>query len=160
MLFVFVAIFATYKLSGIISNGDSKYVNKGLDMSGRWEIYEYAINYFLEYPFGCYFQYMDYFEKDPHNIFLSALLYGGLLGFVIILIILTLQFIAGTQFLRKQNNTISVGHICLFAYAVYIGNALFHNHSIVNGSCTAWLLWASFVTLSTRLISYKRKKTI
>ena len=160
LIVAILSLLIVYKLYGVILGGNSKFANKGFDMSDRLYIYDFAIDYFKSNPLGCYFEYREAAQIDPHNIFISAFLYGGIIGGLSIIVILIMQVREGLRFISRYVNydqSKNTKLIFLLAYGAYIANSLFHNHSIVNGSCTAWILWAAFISFGVKFLPSKSK---
>lgn len=96
-----------------------------LDDGGRSNYIDQSLNYIFShnYIWGQYSELIN-LEKAPHNVFINALLYFGIIGLIlIVLIYLTFSLIYYKWFLRGY-----------FEYLVVLGyfvKTLFHNESIV-----------------------------
>lgn len=147
-LFFLVVILSGMYLFDALSVSETRY-SIGFDMSSRDAIYGYSWDFFIQHPFGGFFLLAEN-GVLPHNLFLSALIFGGLIGGVMICIILWMQF---SKMLPSFIAPIKGHHgymMLLFAlaYVAFTVNSLWHNLSIVSGDATLWIIWGGFLSLS------------
>ncbi len=125
---------------------ESRFAELGLDDTGRGEIYSQATEYLMDHPFiAGYHRFAHMYKMAPHNLFLNAFIYGGVVGGFAILFILFWQIKPLWRvFLRRIADT---NHICFFAGLAFVAftlNSLVHNRSVVTGDELLWMLWAAF----------------
>lgn len=131
-------------------------IDRGADL--RQMFFVHTIEFVKNYPLGGYFQYLDLYYISPHNVLFNILIYGGLVGGVIGLIIYVKQFtlcwfcIAKVKFYENM-------HLLLFslAYLTTILNSLTHNCSFIRGDSMCWLLLSLLVS---NISSYKSSKIV
>jgi hypothetical protein len=125
---------------------DSRFVDIGLNDSGRENIYSKTIDYLMEHPIiGGLHRLRAMYGIYPHNLFLIAFCYGGLVGGVTIMLILFWQIKPLWRVLRRK--IADTNPVCFFAalaYLAYTLNSLVHNRSIVTGDELMWMLWGVF----------------
>ncbi len=105
----------------------------------RESIYNNAINFIKDHLF---FGGIETFRAtalfSPHNIFLNAFIYGGLIGGLILIILYFSQLHLAYRLLRnKHKASISIMFIALSL------NSLLHNNSILTGDLLVWILWGA-----------------
>ena len=147
-LIAIVAVFGiVHLLYNTIGSVNTRYTDLGLDTQGRDAFIQNAFDYLKINPLGGYFEYSDSGAMPPHNIFVNAFLWGGLIGGIIVIMLILSQIKTTCSVLLKQSKIIPF-QAFLFAiiYLVYTGNAMFHNESMVNGSSIIWIYWAVFLT--------------
>ena len=152
----------------ILANGSGWIDSFGTRMSdvesltGRDRIWENVFEYIEDYPlFAGYDQMMSIYHKDGHNLIMNSYIFGGLLGFIAIMILLVKQFVLIYKKCVIKRKTISLITI-IFAcsYVAYTANSMFHNASIVYGTLEAWLLWAAFYSMVVRIESCQQYKSL
>lgn len=152
----------------ILANGSGWIDSFGTRMSdvesltGRDRIWENVFEYIEDYPlFAGYDQMMSIYHKDGHNLIMNSYIFGGLLGFIAIMILLVKQFVLIYKKCVIKRKTISLITI-IFAcsYVAYTANSMFHNASIVYGTLEAWLLWAAFYSMVVRNESCQQYKSL
>lgn len=125
---------------------ESRFANVGFEDAARERIYSQTINYLMDHPFigGSHRLYAMY-DIYPHNLFLLAFVYGGVVGGICILLILFWQIKPLWRvFKRRIADTNTVCFFTGMAYVAYTLNSLVHNRSIVTGDEVIWMLWATF----------------
>lgn len=125
---------------------ESRFAELGLDDTGRGDIYELSTNYLMDHPFiGGYHRFARKYNTAPHNLFLNAFIYGGIVGGFCILLILFWQVKPLWRVLRRK--IVRTNPACFFlglAYVAFTLNSLAHNKSVVTGDEFLWMLWAGF----------------
>ena len=125
---------------------ESRFAELGLEDTGRGDIYEQTTDYLMDHPFiGGYHRLVQIYGMAPHNLFLNAFIYGGIVGGIAILFILFWQAIPLWRTLRRK--IVRTNPVCFFAGLAYVAftlNSLAHNRSIVTGDEFLWMLWAAF----------------
>lgn len=125
---------------------ESRFAELGLEDTGRSDIYEQTTDYLMDHPFiGGYHRLVHMYNMAPHNLFLNAFIYGGIVGGVAILFILFWQVKPLWRVLRRK--IVRTNPVCFFAGLAYVAftlNSLAHNKSIVTGDEFLWMLWAGF----------------
>lgn len=130
----------------------SRFSLKGSD-DLRVSIYMDALNYIENNPFtGGIRTYYTMYERYPHNILLSAFIYAGLLGGLVLLFLYYKQIQYAWSQLRKNCNiTVSLIFIALSL------NGLLHNNSIVTGDVHVWVTWGAVVVCGCKIINNNAK---
>lgn len=112
------------------------------DDSNRLTILEKGFTYFLENPFvGSYHDFIAEKKSYPHNLFLSVLVSGGLLGLFLILRMLYIQFIFIVDKFRFYKCNIWVLFLS-FCYCALLLDSLFHNTGWVDGDYATFISWS------------------
>lgn len=146
IVLVILVPFVVYNLFGMLLSGESRY-NIGFDATGRNNIYAHAWEYIKENPFwGGVFQLFDTRGFAPHNLFLNAWIYGGLIGFLAIVWLILKQFIFAFKAVlgRMGANTVQV-LVLGMAFLCFTFNSMLHNVSVVTGDAIVWMLWGGTV---------------
>lgn len=143
-------------ISDISSNLGLRYSTRGIDATVRNNIFIETLEYLSDNPFlPNIYELIDIKGHAPHNLFLNAYVYGGLISFILIISILFIQtrhifwVIKGGQVGMR-----AYFYVFAFAWITFTLNTMLHNRSIVTGDVTIWLLWA--VLYSYPYINYKR----
>ena len=125
---------------------ESRLADAGLNDSGREYIYSQTIDYLTDYPIiGGVHRLHAMYDIYPHNLFLIAFCYGGIVGGVAIMLILFWQIMPLWRVIRKK--IADTNPVCFFtalAYLAYTLNSLAHNRSVVTGDEVVWMLWGLF----------------
>lgn len=148
MLFLgIVAIFGLSYLIRFSEANDMRYVD-ALSETGREGIYGFWGQYLSENMFfPDLYGAMKTNGHFPHNLFYNMLAYGGIFGFMALLVILIRQLSFTISNMLKKNSNKLEFVILSCAFLAYIANSLTHNGSIVNGDSFYWILWAAVSTL-------------
>lgn len=137
----------TYLLYNTIGSVDTRYTTLGTDTQGRSEYIQNAFDYLMHNPLGGYFEYSASGAMAPHNMFVNAFLWGGVIGGLIVIVLILRQLKEVIAALVHKSNSIPI-QVILFAtiYLAYTGNSMLHNESMVNGSTIIWVYWAVYLT--------------
>lgn len=132
-------------LFSFLMSGESRY-SIGLEATGRDSIYVHSIEYIKDnFIFGGKFQLSATRGFAPHNLFLNAWIYGGLLGFVAITWLIVKQCVAIVRTaIRKVEPDQYSYFICGLAFLGFTMNSMLHNTSVVTGNVIIWLLWGVY----------------
>lgn len=140
-------------VSQIVSFENMRYLSVGISDDRRTLIAMDALKWVLQNPEGGASFFYDMGGDYPHNFFIIAFLYGGIIGGGILIGILFMQLskIINIVSLSYQENTYSplLLATCM-AYLCYTLNSLFHNYSLVTGGEMIFLLWAMIGSLKDR----------
>ena len=112
------------------------------DDTNRFNIWEKGIVYFLEHPFVCsYHDFVIEKKSYPHNLLLSVLVSGGLLGFYFIsrMLYLQLKFMIAKYKLYKSHIGIL---IISFSYLGLVLDSMSHNTGWVDGDYATFICWS------------------
>ena len=145
LIFLVATIFASRYILQVISLGDMRYAAIGMSDNRRISIATEALDWILHNPIGgsSYFYSMGGYY--PHNFFVNALLYGGIIGGLVLIGILFAQLIKIAtiyiSYYRKSAYT-PLLLVTSSAYLCYTLNSFFHNYSLVLGGEMIFLLWA------------------
>lgn len=125
---------------------ESRFGERGMEDPVREENYIKTLDYLLDHPFVAGVQRLRAEQGIyPHNLFLIAFAYGGIVGGTLILLILFWQIKPLWRVLRRK--IADTNPVCFYAGLAYLGytlNSLVHNRSIVTGDEVIWMLWATF----------------
>ena len=149
-VFLFAAIIIIRYLSSHISYEEMRYAAIGLDDNRRVSIALDAIKWIIQYPAGGASYYFKMGGHYPHNVFINAFLYGGIIGGSILIGILLSQLYKIERVLLsyfQKDSYSSLLLACSIAYLCYTFNSFFHNYSLVFGGETIFLLWAMIGSL-------------
>ena len=133
-------------LSNALSFEEMRYGMALLEGTGREGIMQKAWNWFLQNPLGGFSYYLECGGEYPHNLFMNALLQGGLFGGILVLSISITQLfiifkVLWDVFKGGKQYSVSLLLACI-AYFVYTLNSFFHNPSLSSGVAMFFILWA------------------
>lgn len=137
---------------------ESRFAKSGINDSGRENIYRLTISYIIDHPIiGGSDRLHALYGIYPHNLFLLAFCYGGIVGgFAIILILFWQAKLLWRVLRRKVGETDPVCFFTALAYIAFTLNSMVHNRSIVTGDEVIWMLWGLFyfeyIKFSTRTV--------
>lgn len=131
-------------LRDFIMSGDTRYA-LGLDLTNRDFVLIRALAFIqdnlLQGGFHLYMQTNPF----PHNLALNALIYGGLFGGIVILVLVFLQTIKVIKYIIRPMKQIDLAAFILgLAFLAFTANSIFHNLSVVSGEGVIWIIWAAF----------------
>ena len=129
-----------------IVEGDSRIVQIGMDSTGRDILWTKTAEYIAQNPIFGGFDRLAEMGVFPHNVLLNAYVYGGLIGFVIIVYLLYIQFKLLWKIYKHSNSESYVLLTFAVAYVSFTLNSLLHNASIVSGDVLLWILWGVIVS--------------
>lgn len=127
-----------------------RYSDMGFEIDNRDVYIQGAFNYLRYHPMGGNFEYLASGGGYPHNCFVNALLYGGIFGGSILIVMYFVQLIMVIKVVynyvvKKSGSTMLL--VFSLAYLTYMVNSLVHNASLVAGNEMFFLLWAAVVSL-------------
>lgn len=146
VLYIFLSVgvvMAVSLLSNLSTLLGLRYSSTGLDATGRDTMVANAIDYIMSHPFIANpFELLAEKKHMPHNIFINAYVYGGILSFIVILLILFFQF---KTFIKIVKNNVdrqnAYYYVFAWAWAAFTMNGLLHNRSIITGDYMIWMIW-------------------
>ena len=99
---------------------------------------------------GGVFKYFASGGGYPHNCFVNALLYGGVFGGSILVVMYFVQLgmlikVVYNYILKKRGSSMLL--VFSLAYLTYMVNSVVHNASLAAGNEMFFLLWAAVVSL-------------
>ena len=132
-----------------VMEGDSRYA-MGYSLSEeRGDITRNALEYLFTHPIGGINEFSTLYHY-PHNLFINAFMYGGLLGGIALIVLLLKQVILLSKIsLEKVSPNNIQRFIFAMMFACYTINSLTHNLSIVTGEPTFWIFWGAIIGLQT-----------
>lgn len=155
VLFAFLAVGGTLAVS-LLSNMSEllnlRYSSTGFDSTGRNSIAANTMDYIMSHPIIAN-AYELLAEKGhmPHNFFLNAFIYGGIISFFLIMYILIIQFKTFLKIVKSNVDGLNAYYyVFAWAWAAFTLNCLLHNRSIITGDYLIWLIWG--VMLSSPLL--------
>lgn len=151
-LLIAVFVVGLVYLTGLMAESESRH-SLGINiMEERAGIYRRAWAFFVENPMGGFLEFIDTKNMYPHNIFLNALLQGGIFGGIAILVLLIMQFSKIIPYfikpIKDYDDVVKITFA--FAFTAYSINSLVHNLSIVSGDANIWILWGGFLAVLER----------
>ncbi len=145
---ILVLVYIVPKIINFSVTNNLRYTSFGMEGTGREKIYQEAYNYILNNKLDA--NIYDYINKTgtlPHFLFFNMFIYGGLLGFIPIMIVFIIHFSTSIKIvLMKSIKHTVVNLIFALALLAFTGNSLTHNDSIVNASFLYWIIWTALST--------------
>ena len=141
---LFVAVGISLFISMALS-GSSRFA-LGIDDTNRSNIYHNALAYIENHLFlGGYYRLRATEGFAPHNLLLNAWIYGGLLGFIAILVMTIWQFLSVGRVALSKKQLVDYGNYLVgLAFIAFTLNSMLHNTSVVTGDAIVWALWGCF----------------
>ena len=138
------------------AQNDMRYSSIGLESTGREEIYQFAQTYIRQNLLSAnIFDFRKIYGYSPHNLIYNMLIYGGVLGFICILISIILQLKKTIlSVLKPLKNDNALLFFASGAFLAFTANSLTHNSSIVTGDFLIWVLWGCVYASSQSFIEY------
>lgn len=130
-----------------------RYTTIGTEDTGRSYIYEHTLKY-LSNNILCP-NIVDAtlaVGHAPHNIFINAFVYGGIVSFISIMYILVNQTKTAYKIIKQRlnkRNLIDITVAC--SWLAFTLNGLVHNRSIVTGELICWVFWAIISNKDTQI---------
>lgn len=145
-VFFAVAAYFAVSYSDLLFSSDLRFA-KGFETDSRDEMRAEAWNYLFSNPFGGAYDYDASGYRAPHNFFLNAFLYGGIIGGIFIIVLLVLQVIRIYPYLFRGKNTEYAQWAFIFGlmYIDYSLNSMLHNASIIHGTFMFFVWWGAFL---------------
>jgi len=134
----------------VFSFEEMRYSTIGLEDNYRRGFSKKGWEFFLANPLGGIYAFRAAGNIDPHNLFVNALLYGGLFGGVLILVYIVYQLVLVSKIMIDTYRSKKYSSLLLafsLAYLCYTINSLFHNMSLLYGDVMYFLLWGGIVSL-------------
>lgn len=151
MIFGAVLIFVVVSYgTSLISFEESRYVAVGMMDERRVNAAVKAMEYVFNNPLGGS---NDFFASGgyyPHNFFVNALLYGGVFGGTILIVLLLSQLLLIAKIIYAnivKNKYSSLIIVSCIAYLSYTINSFAHNASLVLGTEMFFLFWSMITAL-------------
>lgn len=85
--------------------------------------------------------YRKLYGLTPHNVFLHAIIYSGLLGAVVVLY-LTIYMLCDAYKTISYSKSGSLSYFFACALTIYLLNGIFHSSSLVTGDVIIWIIYA------------------
>lgn len=147
LLFVIIVSWAVVEVSQAIMQGDNRFTSTVVKNDSRFDIYHKAFDFILQNPIvGGHGLYFDTMRKAPHNLLLNAYVYGGLGGFIAIVVLCYRQWKLVLKMVWKKVSEENLSCICFgLAFLAYNLHGMTHNSSLVTGDIMLWVLWAGFI---------------
>lgn len=157
IILVVIVAYLALSLFSLSESYGMRYANNSFEENSRNEIFEYAQKYIVMNPiFANIFEFRKISPQSPHNLFLNAYIYGGLISFICSMIIL---FIQGKYIYysmkMKLSNPSNINYLIIGGgLLVYTLNSLTHNSSFITGDMVCWMLWGALYT-QYRITNFK-----
>ena len=123
---------------------------KGLEGDARGEYRNITWNYISHNPMGGFFDFDAGGHKHPHNFFLNAFLFGGIIGGICLIVLMFLQILKIVPYLFriKESEESKWAFIWGLMYIDYTINSMVHNPSIAQGVVPFFIWWGAFLAYS------------
>lgn len=151
ILFIIALPYIWPIIENILFDTNSRYgtIDNGIEV--RDVIGDNVVSYLLYNPLGGFYGFMDISEHAPHNLLYNTLIYGGLFGGFIMLVLYIKQIsLLVRNFFRLHVKEDNAAFLFTIAYSATILNGLTHNCSFVRGDSICWLLFAVVVAFSEK----------
>ena len=137
LLLISISILGVYLLLNSSIFESSRYGILEMDSTGRDEITRLSLDFLREnIIIGGIFD----FGIAPHNIVLSALVYGGLFGGIALFVLMFMQVKTSIVALKYSDGTMT---LLACSYLAFTANSILHNSSLVTGDLLLWILWGA-----------------
>ena len=145
-------VFGVVNFMGMLAESETRH-SLGVNLiEDRLGLFRRAWAFFLDNPMGGFFEFVEINGIYPHNLFLNALIQGGLLGGIALFVVLIMQFSKIIPSFVKSLKGYDDFVVFIFAFATtaYTINSLVHNLSIASGDANYWILWGAFLAMMER----------
>ena len=115
-----------------------------LENDSRYDMWQRAITYIVENPFGGPVSFLHINNNMPaHNFFLNAFIYGGLLGGIVVIALFFKMIIIIIKEIKFTNTSGSLSLSSYYAISllIYFICGMVHNSSLVFGSVLIFILF-------------------
>ena len=140
LILLILIIYVFPKLIDYVNSSGSRMLSS--DDTNRFNIWGIGLTYFLEHPFVCSFHdFVANTKLYPHNLLLSVLVSGGVLGmiFFIRMLYLQMKFMISKYKLYKSHIGIL---IISFSYLGLVLDSMSHNTGWVDGDYATFICWS------------------
>ena len=146
VFFIFFSVgvvMAFSMLSNISELFGLRYSSTGFDSTGRDSISANTIDYIMSHPFiANAYELILVKGHMPHNFFLNAYVYGGIISFILIMYILFVQIKTFFKIIHGDVDGLNAYfYVFAWAWAVFTLNCMAHNRSIITGDYLIWMIW-------------------
>lgn len=129
--------FSTYTITDMSILG--RFTDFSVDDDLRSDIWNTAQTYIADnLMWGGPLHFLQKAGHFPHNFFYNALIYGGLLGGIFVIVVFFKIVIRAIKSLRKGSSSEEI--VYAIALLSYLMQGMFHNASLVTGSVTIFVL--------------------
>ena len=152
---VAISFFIIPNLVDLLNESESRFSVLGYDLTGRQSIWSNTWNFYQDnFVFGGFFKCIQETQKYPHNIILSAMLSGGIIGGLVLLYLMLLQLLKVKTYLYNFKQQRFQTLILSMCFISTVGDSFFHNISLVNADVICLVTWTAFI------YSYEMEKTL
>lgn len=149
-LFVFLSVSTAMVISFLFNLSELfglRYSASGLDSTGRDSITSQTFDYIMSHPIiPNAYELLDQKGHMPHNLFLNAYVYGGIVSFLLILYILFIQTKTFFKIVRSSIDGLNAYYyVFAWAWFAFTMNSMVHNRSIITGDYLIWLIWGIMI---------------
>lgn len=114
--------------------------------------FEFISNHFL---LGGDVLYSKLYGLTPHNVFLHAIIYSGILGGLVVLYLtIYMLYDAYKTISNSKSGTLAYFFAC--ALIIYLLNGIFHSSSLVTGAVIIWIIYACMLRSNQIIKTYKQ----
>ena len=156
IIFLLVFVGPLY-YDSILSNGFRYSVSSfSIKEDTRGRIWTEAVEFIQSTPVGGIFYYSNTHVKMPHNFFLNAFIYGGIIGGLFLVVLFIEQMVVVLKILMKKISSSNLIPIVFAgAYLSFSINTMTHNSSLADGNLLIWILWGGIVSTCNRIGNIK-----
>lgn len=162
VIFVAVAAYLSLFYLDVLFSSDLRF-SKEFELGGRDELRAGAWEYISSNIFGGAYEFDATGHRPPHNFFVNAFLYGGIIGGACIIALLIIQVLRIYPYLFRRLVTENSRWAFIFGlmYIVYSLNSMLHNASMIHGTYLFFVWWGAFLGFaSLDEIETKKKKRL
>ena len=141
-LFIVVVFIVAPMVLEDLQQMDTRVTDINLDT--RENLYRSAFDFIGKHPFlGGYELYCHQLHKPPHNLLLSMFVAGGILGGLLLMGMIIVQYNLIWKQVKRNKNFVFILFACI--YIALMADSMFHNSGLVEGDPTTWLCWGIIV---------------
>lgn len=157
IIFTIVCICAYPMISDMLFHENSRFTDLSFENDVRSDFLSYVQTYMSSNPMGGIYDYEKIYGFPPHNLFLNALVYAGILGFPFFLALFFMQMRVIIPIALKRMTTAN-SPLIIFAlmYVADTTNSLVHNSSLITGSLTLWIYWGAVVAFKDKSVEVSK----
>lgn len=145
-IFILFCVIISFSIAGEITLDLGRINETSLKEDSRYDLFSDALNYISSnLMFGGRADFLAHAGKSAHNFILNALVYSGLIGTIILILIAGKMILQSIRSIVSDN--VSKSYSLFFACALisYISISLFHNESLATGTPVLFILYGLLI---------------
>lgn len=147
VLILLGVLYFVYMIFRMSQGGGLRYTVYGSNLLGREDYMANALRYVWSNPMGGYFEFANSGNRPPHNLFINAMIWGGVIGGLIVSIMVIIQvFVAIKAVILNVSKNTYTTFLFGVIFLLYTANSMLHNESVVTGFVYPWIYWAAFAS--------------